>query len=100
VGGYQVDAAALTHADSVLAGAATAARAALQGVRATADELLGSRWDGPAAAAYRAGWADWLTGMTVLLDGLEALAGALGSSAAGYAATEAEVRTAVARAAI
>ena len=98
--GYRVDASVLAHADTRLGETAAAARAALDGVRATAGELLGSRWGGTAAAAFRDGWAEWLAGMTVLLDGLDAAAAALGDSSARYTATEADVRTAVVRAAM
>lgn len=99
MGSYRVDPGALTQADALLGETTAAARAALDGVRATADALLGDRWDGPAALAFRAGWVEWLAGMTRLLDGLDAMADALGRSGASYADTDAAVRTTVVRAA-
>jgi WXG100 family type VII secretion target len=99
VTGYRVDTAALADADVLLGETAAAARAALQVVRAAAGELLGSRWAGPAATGFRIGWAEWSAGMSALLDGLDAMAGALGSSGAEYAAIDAQVRTAVGQAA-
>ena len=99
MGGYRVDAAALARADVLLEQTSAAARAALQDVHAEAAELLGTRWDGPAARAFECCWGEWLAAMHALLDGLDAMARALGGSGAGYADAEAAVRATLVRAA-
>jgi WXG100 family type VII secretion target len=99
VGGYRVDTAALARADALLGETVATARSALNDMRAEAAALFGARWDGPAARAFHAGWAEWLDGMHALLDALEATARALGRSGAGYAGTHATVRTTLVRAA-
>jgi WXG100 family type VII secretion target len=97
VGGYAVEPVELRRCDDLLATAADAARAALGQLRAAATELFAG-WHGSAAVAFRLGWEQWVEGVLHMLDALDGLAFALGSSADGYAGTDEAVRTSVARA--
>jgi WXG100 family type VII secretion target len=99
VDGYAVDPAELERCDALLGAAAGHSRAALAGLAACAGDVLGHGWQGCAASAFRLGWERWLDGVTALLDALDEMAGALGSSSVGYAATEEAVRTNLAGAA-
>jgi WXG100 family type VII secretion target len=95
VASYAVDPVELERGADTLGLAVTAARSALDPVRVSANELLTSRWHGPAASAFRLGWEQWLDGVLAMLGALDELARALQASGAGYAATEESVRTSV-----
>ena len=99
MGGYAVDPAELERCDAVLGEAAGRTRAALADVRGCAAALLGARWQGEAAAAFRLGWEQWLDGVGLMLESLDAMAAALGASGGGYAGTEETVRAGIAGAA-
>jgi WXG100 family type VII secretion target len=96
MGGFAVDPAALHDADLALAAAAAHSRARLESLRAAGDDLLGGRWQGGAAAAYRLAWEQWLGGVDAMLTALEQLAVLIGSSGRDYAITDDGVRAAAA----
>jgi WXG100 family type VII secretion target len=96
VGGYAVDPAELQRGDALLSATATHARAGLAQLRECAAEVLGTSWQGAAAAAFRLGWEHWLDGVTAMLDALDEMAAWLGSSGVGYAETDDAVRAAIA----
>lgn len=94
---YRVEPDELVRGDATLSEAARHARVAVAELSATADELLLGGWQGAAAAAFRAGWEQWLGGISTMLDALDAMAVALGRAGAGYVETDDAVRTSVAR---
>jgi WXG100 family type VII secretion target len=96
VGRYAVDPAELQRGDALLSATAAHARAALAQLRECAAGVLGTGWQGSAAAAFRLGWEHWLDGVTAMLDALDEMAAGLGSSGVGYAETEDAVRTSAA----
>ncbi len=97
--GYAVDPAELAHCDASMGAAAGHSRAALAGLAECAADVLGHGWQGCAASAFRLGWEQWLDGVRSMLDALDELSGALGSSGVGYAATDDAVRVELAGAA-
>jgi WXG100 family type VII secretion target len=97
VSGYAVDPAQLLQGDTHLAAGAEAARGALAQLRAAAADVFAG-WHGAAAAAFRLGWEQWLDGVLLMLDALDAMATALGTAGLGYSATDDAVRTRVAAA--
>ncbi len=94
--GYSVDPGRLQDCDAGLAASAVWARSALARLTAVAAPVLATAWQGGAAAAFRLGWEEWLDGAHAMLAALEELAGAVGASGSGYAATDDAVRGAVA----
>jgi WXG100 family type VII secretion target len=92
VGTYTVVPSALGDCGATLGAAATAARDSLGRVRSCAAEVHG-RWHGHAGSAFRAGCAQWLAGVSAMLDALDELAALLDVSGDGYAATDESVRT-------
>jgi WXG100 family type VII secretion target len=94
---YEVDPAELQACDAMLDEVSAGARAALDGVCATAAALLDDRWRGGSAAAFRLGWEQWLDGVAAMLVALDELAATVGLAAAGYRSTEDAVRASVAR---
>lgn len=94
--GYTTDPVALAGCRSALLATVADARSALHDVRDDAETLLGARWQGHAAAAFRDGWEQWYRGAGAMVAALEELADALGESAVGYATTEDAVRTSMA----
>lgn len=95
-GGYGVDAAQLQHVDAVLRAGEAQAGAALAALTSTAEALLDGRWAGPAAAAFRLGWVEWLDAAHAAVTGLAELDRAVGLAGLAYAGTDDEVRVAVA----
>ena len=73
--------------------AAAAAHRSVAGLRSQAD---GVEWQGPAGHAFRAAWAEWLRGATLVLGALDELARLVGAAGASYATTDDSVRRAVA----
>lgn len=93
-----VDPAELQRTDVLVGQAAAQARAALTQVGAVADDLLDGGWHGPAAAAFRLAWFDWLAGAQAMVAALDAMADVLGDGASGYLAHEDAVRASIVRA--
>jgi WXG100 family type VII secretion target len=94
--GYVVHSAVLRDSDALLGGAAGQARAALAQVRRAA-EAVHCSWRGPAGSAFHHGSELWWAGVAAMLDALDDIAALLGSSAAGYVATDDAVRTSLTR---
>ena len=96
--GFSVDPAALQQGDAFLVDAVARSTSALTALRAAAADLLGAGWQGAAAAAFRVEWEQWSDGVTVMLEALDAMAGAVGNSGTAYATTDEVVRTTLAAA--
>jgi WXG100 family type VII secretion target len=95
--GYRVDPDELARGDALLGDAARHAHGAVCELSAAARGLLDGGWEGSAAAAFRAGWAHWLTGISSMIAALEAMAVSLGHAGAGYTQTDGAVRVSLAR---
>jgi WXG100 family type VII secretion target len=93
MGGYAVDPAELQQVDDLLESTVTHARTELAALGSDVRSLLDAGWRSPAAAAFAAGWHDWLAGATELLAALAELGQAVGRSGRGYATTEESVRS-------
>lgn len=89
--GYAVEPAALLAGDVVLGSAVAQARDELAQLQSCAEPVRGS-WCGSAGVAFREGWAQWLAGITAMLEALDELAALLGASGDAYAANEDAVR--------
>jgi WXG100 family type VII secretion target len=92
VNGFSVEPAQLQGTDAALGTAAAQSRAALGQLRTGAAQLLGARWQGSAAAAFRLGWEQWLEGADAMLRALDDMAQLLGASGRGYTETDDGVR--------
>jgi WXG100 family type VII secretion target len=97
VSGFLVDPDDVQALGASVRAAAEHAGAAVGRVRAEADALFATGWRGPAAAAFRSGWNDWLDGAEDVLAALDELATLLGASAADYRQSDEAVRAGVAR---
>jgi WXG100 family type VII secretion target len=98
VAGYAVDPGELRRGDAAVADSCAQARAAIERLQASADDVFADGWQGPAADGFRHGWRQWLAGAHDMLAALEAMADLLGAAAGGYTAAEADVRADVVRA--
>jgi WXG100 family type VII secretion target len=95
--GYTVEATELERVEAFAGSTAAEARAAVSRVQGEGQRLFGTGWHGPAASAFRLGWAQWVDGATAMLAALDELAVLLGSSSAGYASTDEAVRVSLAK---
>ena len=89
--GYSVETDQLAAVESMLTDAAADARRRLEGLRHSAELLLG-RWHGTAGTDYRHGWTEWHAGAVEMVDALHEMAVAVGLSGRDYAGTERSVR--------
>jgi WXG100 family type VII secretion target len=97
VAGFAVDPGELRRGDAAVADGCAQARAAVERLRASADDLFADGWHGPAAVGFRHGWEQWLAGAHEMLAALDEMADLLGRAAGGYSATEVGVRADVLR---
>ena len=86
--GFQVEPSELFAAGARVSEAALDGHESLTRARAEAEGLFGQGWSGSAAAAFRGGFDEWLTGALMMLSGLDDLASAL--TAAGHDYEQAE----------
>lgn len=86
--GYDVEPAELFAAQAMVAEAAGKGRGELERLRASAQDLLGDGWRGPAAAAFAQGWSEWSEAAQLVLAALEEMARALGVTASEYEQNE------------
>jgi len=93
MGAFGVTPEELCATQAAVASAAAAARRSVAGLRAQAD---GVEWHGPAGHAFRAAWAEWRHGATLVLGALDDLARLTGAAGTSYATTDEAVRRAVA----
>jgi WXG100 family type VII secretion target len=95
VGSYTVQPEQLQHGEVQLDELAEHLRAALGSLRRCAAELVDGRWRGPAGAAFRLAWEQWLDGVTLMLCSLDEIACVIGASGIGYQQTDDAVRAAM-----
>lgn len=86
--GFSVSVGALLGVAGPVTELAEDAGAGLRRLDAAAEDLLGTRWAGPAASAYRSEWQLWRSGAQKVLEALDEMSAALHRAAADYADRE------------
>jgi uncharacterized protein YukE len=93
VTGFGVSPEELEACDAGLGAGVAAAWAAVGRLRDEGSALLARGWRGPAADAFRLGWAEWLAGAGLVLEALDELAALIGTAGTSYAGAEQAVRS-------
>lgn len=90
---FEVTAVELQVAGTALNQISVDARAALSGLRADVDSLLGRAWHGAAASRFRIGWDEWHAAATDALVVLDEMGELLSANGRDYTAADGSSQT-------